>query len=106
MRTADPRALARVLSNIERQVVALNLALGLNPDIGVRATYGYIGNITADGDERTWFVFLPHPGREGGLDDRLGGHATDDLDGMLRTLAFLRGAVALARWSRAEGRSL
>lgn len=32
-------------------------------------TFGYIGNVERWGDDRTWFVFLPHPGRVGRYND-------------------------------------
>lgn len=50
-------------------------------------SFGYIGNVGVDRsgsyDDRSWYVFLPHPGRVGGYIDRVGGFATADLSKML-----------------------
>jgi hypothetical protein len=35
-------------------------------------TFGYIGNVERWGDDRTWYVFLPHPGRVGDREDAVG----------------------------------
>ncbi|CAB4189613.1 hypothetical protein UFOVP1196_4 [uncultured Caudovirales phage] len=47
-------------------------------------TFGYIGNcgVNRNGpfDDRSWYIFLPHPGRVGTSDDRVGGN----LDNMLK----------------------
>lgn len=40
-------------------------------------TVGYIGNLTGDLDDRSWSIFLPHPGREGAPEDRIGDLPTD-----------------------------
>lgn len=34
-------------------------------------TFGYTGNLERWGDDRTWFVFLPHPGRVGRYNDSI-----------------------------------
>jgi hypothetical protein len=53
------------------------------PDV----SFGYIGNCGVDRsgpfDDRSWYVFLPHPGRVGGITDRVGGFRTADLPKML-----------------------
>ncbi len=65
------------------------------------ATFGYIGNceMRPNGDyrfdDRAWSVFLPHPGRVGTYDDRIGSFATGNVEGAqecYRELeAFVRG---------------
>jgi hypothetical protein len=50
-------------------------------------TFGYIGNCGVDRsgpfDDRSWYIFLPHPGRVGDYSDRVGGYRTRDLARML-----------------------
>ena len=41
-------------------------------------TIGYIGNLEFGRDDRAWYIFLPHPGRIGKAEDRLGGYSTED----------------------------
>ena len=41
-------------------------------------TIGYIGNLEVGRDDREWYIFLPHPGRIGKAEDRLGGYSTED----------------------------
>lgn len=61
---------------------------------GIRFTFGYIGNLEADGtDARLWYAFAPHPGRVGKESDSIGGYATDELD---KLKYALMGAIELA----------
>lgn len=60
--TSTPIELASIL---EEKVVDLSKEL---PGI----SFGYIGNIESWGDNRDFRVFLPHPGRVGGLSDSVG----------------------------------
>src|SRR5262245_7773437 len=50
-------------------------------------TFGYLGNCGYGRggwhDDRSWYIFLPHPGRTGTIHDRVGGFRTDDLALML-----------------------
>jgi len=39
---------------------------------------GYIGNLTSQNDDRSWMIFLPHPGRVGTTADSLGCFSTAD----------------------------
>ena len=57
-------------------------------------SFGYIGNVDRWGDDRSWYVFLPHPGRVGTMLDRVGGYSTDRLPDML---AGWDGIVAIVR---------
>ena len=41
-------------------------------------TYGYLGNVWPDRDDRSWRIFAPHPGRVGRADDCLGAFATEN----------------------------
>jgi hypothetical protein len=50
-------------------------------------TFGYIGNCgvyrSGPYDDRSWRIFLPHPGRVGGWDDWVGSYETAQLPQML-----------------------
>jgi hypothetical protein len=67
---------------------------------GIAFTFGYIGNCSgipgtpAWRDDRSWFVFAPHPGRVGTHEDSFGGVRTEDL---AELLPLISGAIALAR---------
>lgn len=88
----------RAITAIERNVAALNLVLGvLDGPRNKQATFGYIGDLTARYDDRSWYVFLPHPGRPGTSDDRIGGFATDDVEGAVACLLALQGAIKMAK---------
>lgn len=41
-------------------------------------TWGYIGNLERGNDDRSWFIFVPHPGRVGQAEDRIGGFTTEN----------------------------
>jgi hypothetical protein len=60
-------------------------------------TFGYLGNCGSDCrgqfDERTWTIFLPHPGRIGTYEDRVGSYSTEQLPEMLTDWPRLRAAV-------------
>jgi hypothetical protein len=103
----DPQALAdfdRHVAAIEALVAELNADLGLtltdNP-----ITFGYIGDLNgyAPGtprhiDSRSFFVFLPHPGRVGTAADRIGGFAYGDAYGSAKALRRFRTFAAGARF--------
>lgn len=61
---------------------------------GEEWTFGYLGNVTPAGDERSWYAFRPHPGRVGTYEDRIGGQATADVGELVTVLG---GALAMAR---------
>jgi len=64
-------------------------------------TWGYIGNVYPDGtDDRSWSIFVPHPGRVGTLEDRIGDFTTAD---RYQLLQVARG-IAFGRARMAEGR--
>lgn len=85
----------RVIDSIKRIMIKLNEV------IGAGATFGYIGNLDERfGDDRSWYVFLPHPGRVGTTEDRFGGFSTGDIEGARRTLTELSGALTMARYLR------
>lgn len=67
-----------------------------------KVTFGYIGNCDINGgnDHRAWYVFLPHPGRAGTADDRVGGFATGDLAGIGATRKALNGVAQGVRLAR------
>jgi len=68
-------------------------------------TIGYIGNCSlnvASGhpsayDDRSWYIFLPHPGRVGTRDDSLGGFDTADRGKLARIAHILAIGVELER---------
>lgn len=98
---ASPWDRAKV--QVQRQVDQLNVALHYSTGVeDPHVTVSYIGNgrMSASGwDLRgvRWYVFLPHPGRVGKDDDRLGGVAHGDADGMFalasQVVAFRRGVL-------------
>ena len=89
----------RRIACIEKLVLKLNEALGLDPaDYSNRVSFGYIGNCGPNYDDRSWYVFLPHPGRVGQPADRMGGFATGDAAGAATLHAQLSGAVTIARF--------
>lgn len=61
---------------------------------GEEWTFGYIGNVDGAHDDRSWFAFRPHPGRVGTSDDRIGGHSTEDLDGLVEVLTDMARVLA------------
>ncbi len=104
--TTAATAYDRQKAILDRQVDELNALLGLaDADHSHKVTVGYIGNgkLTSNGwdlSDVRWFVFLPHPGRIGTEDDRVGGFDTDDLNGVVatrRALSALTQGVRLAR---------
>ena len=56
-------------------------------------TFGYIGNVSHWGDDRSWSAFRAHPGRVGTSRDRIGGHSTENIGDLI---TMLRGALAFA----------
>lgn len=59
---------------------------------------GYIGNVYLDGtDDRSWRIFLPHPGRVGTSADCLGGFPTHERGKLLPLLIALKAGFDLAR---------
>jgi hypothetical protein len=61
-------------------------------------TFGYIGNVSHERDDRAWYAFRPHPGRVGTHADRIGGQSTADLAELADMVA---GALAMARMTQA-----
>lgn len=84
------------IATIERIVNALRVAL--DEDV----TFGYIGNINSWGDDRSWMIFFPHPGRAGTDADHIGGFATGDTEGALRTVTEAYGALRMAKYLRSR----
>lgn len=77
---------------LEREIDELNRDLGLTEH---KITFGYIGNGRRGRDgwdlsDVLWFVFLPHPGRYGKADDRLGGFNTGSLEGIVAARRALK----------------
>lgn len=67
---------------------------------------GYIGNVYSDGtDDRSWFIFLPHPGRIGEAEDRIGGFDTSDRAKLLPLLNAIKVGFDLAK-NGAESRAV
>lgn len=98
-----------IIGRIESLVLALNGELGYDAtDLdGPRVTFGYIGNCgsrRADGtyanDDRMWSVFLPHPGRIGTDEDRIGSFRTGDASAAQATFIALHYFLEGIRWSR------
>lgn len=89
----------------DRVIDAINRVMNeLNKMINGDATFGYIGNLSQFRDDRAWYVFLPHPGRVGTAEDRLGGFSTGDINGARHTLTALSGALTMTRYLRANYR--
>lgn len=88
LRRADREAMTPA-QRCERLVEILDQ---LDPE--VTWTFGYIGNLSHERDDRAWYAFASHPGRVGRSDDRIGGLPTENLDQLAERLA---GAVTLAR---------
>lgn len=53
-------------------------------------TFGYFGNCESWGDDRTWYIFLPHPGRVGKYGDGVSLGRSSQL------------YIAVGQWSRME----
>lgn len=80
----------------------------LSEALGADVRCGYIGNCSgipdtpAWRDDRSWSIFLPHPGRVGTDADRIGCVRTEDLAELLPLAAA---ALKLARWNAARSSS-
>lgn len=77
---------------LREEIEELNRELGLTEH---KITFGYIGNgkLTPKGwdlSDCQWFVFLPHPGRVGRAEHRLGGFETGSLEGIVATRRALK----------------
>lgn len=104
----------RAITQIKRLVDDMNKELGYNvseTSSGYSTdglTFGYIGNIAFGApnghksDDRSFSVFLPHPGRVGRYEDRFGGFSYGDLAGARGCLSQLAGALQFARWQKSN----
>lgn len=63
-------------------------------------TVGYIGNLKGDLDDRSWSIFLPHPGRAGTPEDRIGALPTDR---RFELIPIMNAMVKAAEIARASG---
>lgn len=63
-------------------------------------SWGYIGNCGPGFDDRSWRIFVPHPGRVGGPGDSIGDYDTANHH---KLLDLARG-IAFGRAKMAEGR--
>lgn len=96
----------RARTVVERQVELANEALGLaDADHSHKITFGYIGNgrFTSNGwnlDDTLWSVYLPHPGRVGTYQDRIGDVSYGDADGLARVASILVGFRQGAAFAR------
>jgi hypothetical protein len=104
---ADPTSYDRAIARIEALVAGLNTLLGYSTELDADArrtcvTFGYIGNVDVNGanDNRSWSVFLPHPGRVGTDDDRIGSFRTDDDAGAWAAVRELAAFSKGARFAR------
>lgn len=106
-RTARPAPSAEELvARFDRQkefllaeIAELNALLGLT-DAKHKVTFGYIGNLSNSRDDRTWMVFLPHPGRVGTSDDQVGYFSTGNLEGIVAARRALKAVTQGARLAR------
>lgn len=57
-------------------------------------SYGYIGNLETGWDDRSYSIFLPHPGRVGTSSDRVGDYHRWELDKALADWDRIKAAVA------------
>lgn len=104
----------RAITQIKRLVDELNKALGYEVSDLTSGfskdglTFGYIGNLEyssrqgGKGDDRSFMVSLPHPGRPGNYDDRFGGFSYGNLAGARDCLAQLAGALRFAKWQKSQ----
>lgn len=104
----------RAITQIKRLVDEMNKELGYNvseTSSGYSTdglTFGYIGNIPTAAkagskhDDRSFSVFLPHPGRPGRYEDRFGGFSYGSLAGARGCLSQLAGALQFARWQKGQ----
>lgn len=101
MTTTTETPHSRAISSIKRNVAALNDALGYDTTDyrNHQVTFGYIGNLSRHGDDRSWSVFLPHPGRVGTSADSIGGFRTGDTESAQRVASQLAAIVKFARWN-------
>jgi hypothetical protein len=63
-------------------------------------TYGYIGNCGQGYDDRSWSIFVPHPGRVGQPEDRIGDLSTENRHQLLHIAI----GIAYGRKMMAAGR--
>ena len=104
----------RAITQIKRMVDEMNKVLGYNvseTSSGYSTdglTFGYIGNIPTAAkagskhDDRSFSVFLPHPGRPGRYEDRFGGFSYGSLAGARGCLSQLAGALQFAKWQQGQ----
>jgi len=93
-----------LIKRIRRTVDDVNRELGIDITVSnwdvAKVTFGYIGNSGHGYDDRAWSVFLPHTGRAGTEDDRIGSFRTGDVNGALTTLTALMGFRRGLTWRR------
>lgn len=90
-RSASPARAARPAVSADEQ--CRRIVERIAAVTGEAWTFGYIGNVSHHGDDRSWAAFRPHPGRVGTSADQIGEHATEDLDVLAQ---MLRGALRMA----------
>ncbi len=74
----------------------MNAALNtIASELAGEVTTGYLGNISRDRDDRSWYFFAAHPGRVGTHADTWGGCATQE-ELIIRANRFNE---ALKRWA-------
>jgi len=83
---------------IRVQLDELNELLGLTNERH-KASFGYIGNgrLGPDGwnlDDCLWSIYLPHPGRVGTSEDRLGSITNNDVAGLIAAYGQLKALIA------------
>lgn len=80
----DWAAYDRAMAVLKVEVLVLNGLLGYDPAAwdAPKITIGYIGNSGPGFDDRSWSVFLPHPGRVGTREDQVGSWRTGDAEGI------------------------
>jgi hypothetical protein len=102
-RTTDQKvaaAYARQEVILRDEIAELNALLGLAEDAEYKVTFGYLGNLGNGRDDRTWMVFLPHPGRVGTADDQVGSFSTGNLEGIVATRRALKSVAQGVRLAR------
>lgn len=97
--TADQLAAryARQEAILRDEIAELNTLLGATEH---KVTFGYVGNLGNGRDDRTWMVFLPHPGRVGTWEDQVGGFPTGSLEGIIETRRALKAVAKGVRLAR------
>lgn len=74
---------AQIMARVEANTAAYQAIQEKVKSLPAGVTFGYLGNIGTTYDDRTYHLFLPHPGRVGTWKDQVGDYRPWQLDAML-----------------------